>query len=310
MDGTVRKRLGVTRTGERHGRFAEVPARRPAVGMALGALSVSVSPVVIDLSGTSPGTASFYRCLPALPVLAVLARRERRRTAARVRGRWLPALAGVLFAGDMLLWTQAIADVGAGLSTVLVNVQVVLVPLLAWIIDRERVTAAFALALPILIAGVVLTAGLADGASTGRAPGTGAALAVLAALCYAGFLFLLRRGDGRLPIGAYRDVTAAAALASLVGGAFWQGVDLAPGWAAFGWLLVASLTSQIVGWLLVALCSPRLPSHVGASILLLTPAGAVAMAAIFLNERPSPLQLLGCVLILIGAYVVSARRRS
>jgi len=47
--------------------------------------------------------------------------------------------AGALFAGDMLLWTQAIGEVGAGLSTVLVNVQVVMVALLAWAVDREPV---------------------------------------------------------------------------------------------------------------------------------------------------------------------------
>src|SRR3954451_7001091 len=90
----------------------------PAVMMSAGAVGVSASAVFIDLSGTSPGTASFYRCLLALPLLAPLAMRERRR-----EGRWparqllVAAAAGLLFAGDMLLWTQAIVEVGAGLST-------------------------------------------------------------------------------------------------------------------------------------------------------------------------------------------------
>lgn len=61
--------------------------------MALGALGVSASSIFIGLSGTSPGTATFFRCVLALP----------------------------------LLWTQAIYEIGAGLPTVLVNAQVIIV---------------------------------------------------------------------------------------------------------------------------------------------------------------------------------------
>ncbi|GAB1334018.1 hypothetical protein ACE1SV_06080 [Streptomyces sp. E-15] len=58
----------------------------------------------------------------------------------------------------------------------------------------------------------------------------------------------------------------------------------------------------MVGWLLVATASPRLASHVGAVLLLLTPLGAVV-----LGERPTALQLAGCALILVSAYRASAR---
>lgn len=60
----------------------------------------------------------------------------------------------------MLWWTQAIPEVGAGLSTVLVNTQVAIVPLLAWLVDRERTGPRFLWALPVIIAGVMLAGGL------------------------------------------------------------------------------------------------------------------------------------------------------
>lgn len=44
----------------------------PRVAMTVGALGVSSSAVFIELSGTDPGTASFFRCLLALPVLLPL----------------------------------------------------------------------------------------------------------------------------------------------------------------------------------------------------------------------------------------------
>jgi drug/metabolite transporter (DMT)-like permease len=172
--------------------MANMPSTVPRASTAVGALCVSASAVLISLSATSPGTASFWRCLLALPVLLVAAALERR-TGGEHR-RLVAWAAGALFAGDMLLWTQAIGEIGAGMSTVLVNVQVVLVPLLALLIDGERPTWRYVSALPVLAAGVVLTAGVLDGGSTAPAPVAGAVHAVLAAVCYSGFLYLLRRG--------------------------------------------------------------------------------------------------------------------
>lgn len=283
------------------------PARRPGWGMAAGALCVSASAVLLDLSGAAPGTASFYRCTLALPALVLLAVPEYRREGPLPRRRYgLALLAGVLFAGDMLLWTQAIGEVGAGLSTVLVNTQVVLVPLLAWAVDREPVPRRFVLWVPVLLAGVALTGGVVGG-SVGGDPLAGTVHAVLAAVCYSGFLFLLRRGGHsgyvRQP---YVAVVASAAVVSLPAGVAWYGLDFAPGWRTLGWLLAVAASSQVVGWLLVAVSSPRLASHVGAVLLLLTPVGAVALGALVLGERPTLAQLAGCVLILVSAWRTGA----
>lgn len=282
---------------------------RASWGMALGASSVSCSAVVIGLSGASPGTASFYRCLFALPPLVALALRERRREPGLSRGdAGLAALAGVLFAGDMLLWTQVIEEVGAGLSTVLVNLQVVLVPLLARLVDGESVSRRYPPATALALLGVVLASGLLEAGASGRDPVRGTVHAVVAALCYSGFLFLLRRG-GRNG-GAVRTYTVAIAVAasvSLAVGTFWHGVSLLPGWPVVGWMLLVALCGQVGGWLLVAVCAPRLSSHVGAVLLLLTPVGALALGALVLGERPTPLQLVGGALILAAAYVVTSR---
>jgi drug/metabolite transporter (DMT)-like permease len=283
----------------------------PAVRLAAGALFVSVSSVLIDLSGTSPGTASFYRCALSVPLLVVVAAVERRQR--RTLGRdelLLSLLAGAFFAGDMLLWTRAIEEVGAGLSTVVVNVQVIGVPLLAWAIDGETVPRRFVAWVPVMIAGVALTAGLVDGGAAGTDPFWGTIHAALAAACYSVFLYLLRRnGSGGRPIQNYLVVVAAAGVVSLVAGSLWRGVDLSPGLRAIAWLVGVAVAGTVVGWLLVATYSPRLPSHVGAALLMLTPVGALVLSAVVLSERPTVLQLIGAVLILAGAYFSGNRLR-
>lgn len=276
--------------------------------MALGALGVSASAIFIDLSGTSSGTATFFRCVLALPLLWPFAVRERRREGGlSPRQRLVAVGAGVLFAGDALLWTQAIHEVGAGLSTVLVNAQVVLVPLLALLMDREPVGTRFLLILPVMVAGIVLTGGVFETGATGGNPTWGTIHAILAALCYSGFLFLLRRGGhtGQV-LQSYRDVIITAAVIALVTGVLWHGVTLTPGWAAVGWLAITALCGQVLGWLLVALATPHLSSTVGAALLMLTPVGALVLSACALGERPTLLQLLGCVLVLASAYTASS----
>ncbi|MBO0813440.1 MAG: EamA family transporter [Microlunatus sp.] len=110
------------------------------MALGVGALGVGTSSVFIELSGTSPGTSTFYRCLLAVPVLALAAWRERTaRSPLDWRGVVAALVAGALFAGDALLWTAAIFELGAGLSTVVVNAQVLILPLLALVLDREPI---------------------------------------------------------------------------------------------------------------------------------------------------------------------------
>lgn len=282
-------------------------SRFPRLGMSLGALGVSASSIFIDLSGTSPGTATFFRCLIALPLLLPLSIAERRREGGPSRRQVLIALAaGLFFAGDALLWTQAIYEVGAGLSTVLVNAQVIIVPLLALLIDRERVGRAFMIIVPFMVAGILLTGGVFQTGAAGSDPVWGTVHATLAAVCYSGFLFLLRRGGHRgHVVQSYLVVVASAAVVAIVIGALWQGTTLSPGWPAFGWLAATAVCGQVCGWLLVALATPRLSSTVGAALLMLTPVGSLGLAALVLGERPTALQLLGCLVVLVSAYAAS-----
>ena len=115
----------------------------------LGAITIAFSSILVRLSHASPSTAAIFRCLFALPILGTLAwledRRHGRRTWAERR---VLVVAGVFFAADLILWHHSIEDVGAGLATVLANIQVVLLPLVAWALLSERPGSRVLLALP------------------------------------------------------------------------------------------------------------------------------------------------------------------
>ena len=75
--------------------------------------------------------------------------------------------AGLLFAVDLIAWNHAIADVGAGLATVLGNLQVVVVPFVALAVLGERVPRSILYALPLVCAGVLLVSGALEDSAYG-----------------------------------------------------------------------------------------------------------------------------------------------
>jgi drug/metabolite transporter (DMT)-like permease len=275
-----------------------------------GALTIAFSSILVRLSHTSPSTSAIFRCVYALPFLALLALRERRRLGPRpARDRRLALAAGVFLGADLLCWHRSIADIGAGLSTVLANLQVAAVPLLAWAVLGERPGRRVLAALPIVLAGIVLISGALEQGAYGRDPAAGAVFGVLTGLAYAGFILVLRQSSAerRPPAGPLLDVTLAAAVTTLAGGLVIGDADLVPSWPGHAWLVTLALTSQILGWVLISLSLPRLPAAITSMLLTIQPVAAVVLAAIIFGEAPSALQIVG-VAALLAALVAVARR--
>lgn len=275
----------------------------------LGAVTIAFSSILVKLSHASPSTAAIFRCAFALPVLGVLAWLEDRRFGSRSWAeRRIAVAAGVFFAVDLILWHTSIEDVGAGLATVLANIQVVLVPLAAWALWSEKPARRVLAGLPVALIGVVLISGVLQHGAYGRDPGQGAVFGLCAGVAYVGFLLLLRRGgaDLRRVAGPLFDATMTGMLVALVIGLIVGNADLTPGWPGVGWLILLALSSQVIGWLLITTSLPRLPAAITSLILAVQPVGTVALAALILGESPSGLQLVGVVVVL-AAVVIAAR---
>jgi drug/metabolite transporter (DMT)-like permease len=292
-----------------------VPRRlhdRPILATLAGALAIAFSGILFRVAHVSPTTGAFFRCLYALPVLAPLAWMEDRRYGPRpLKQRALAWIAGILFAVDLVAWHQGIEEVGAGLATVLGNLQVVLVGLLAWAILRERPPNRSLAAIPVALVGVILISGAFEHGAYGRNPGLGVAYGILTALAYSGFLLVLREGnrDLRRPAGPLFDATWVCAVAIIPIGLVWGNLDWTPGWKAQGYLLLLALSSQALGWLLISITLPRLPAALTSVLLTFQPVLSVLFAWAILNESPSGLQLGGVALVLSGLLIVSAGRR-
>ena len=251
----------------------------------------------------SASTGAFYRAIFGLPILALVAYGEHRRLGPLPRQAIvLAAVAGVFFGADLLFWHHAIEAVGAGLATVLGNLQVILVGLVAWVVLGERPSRATLAALPVVLVGVVLISGVVGSEAYGADPPLGVVLGIATAVCYAGFLLTIRRAgrDPNRPAGLVAIATAMIAVTSFVAGSAIGDLDLAPPARSLVWLVLLGVTAQSAGYLLISISLPRLPAIITSVILLAQPVITVGLGMLLLSEAPSLTQLLGVALVIGG----------
>jgi drug/metabolite transporter (DMT)-like permease len=285
---------------------------RPELAALAGAVAIALSGILFRYADVSPSTGAFFRCLYALPPLALLAWLEDRRLGPRPRrARGFALIAGAFFAADLVLWHHSIEAVGAGLATVLGNTQVLMVGLLAWAIFSERPSNRALASIPVAFGGVVLISGALENGAYGDNPALGVVYGMLTGVAYSGFLLTLRHGSAAgHAAGPLFDATLASAAGCLVIGFAVGDLDLLPGPEAQLWLVVLALSAQVLGWILIAVSLPRLPAVASSLLLMVQPLLAVLLAALLVDESPSLLQLAGAASILAAVVLASARRRA
>ncbi len=272
-----------------------------------GAAAISFSAIFIRLADVSVSTAAFFRPFYALPAIALLYALSRGHDPRSAGERWATAWAGGLMGVAFTLWNYSIAYVGAGLATVLGNVQVLFVGLFAWWLFRERPPGATLFAVPLVLGGVVLATGVGRSDAYGADPLMGVVYGIGNAMAYAAFLLVFRRTTRSTtrPWGPLLDASVGAAIVTLVLGILTDpALDLRPTWPAHGWLLALAIGSQTLAWGAILVVLPRLPALDTSVILLVQPALTMVWGAVLFTERPSSWQWAGVAAVLAGVALV------
>jgi drug/metabolite transporter (DMT)-like permease len=218
----------------------------------------------------------------------------------------LAFFAGPLFLASMNL---AVAHVGAAVAAFVAGLYAVLSAVIAPVLLPERLTmrvlAGFVLAL-------VGTALLAELDPTGTDV-VGIGWGIVAACSFALYLVLARRWSRPYRLDGLTVALAIGTLAAVVLGGLVMVTDpglLVPATppveaiVGLGWMAaVAGL-----GPVLTVASVRRIPAARSAAFLLLNPITATVLAVVLLAERPSPLQLAGGALVLLGMATATIPR--
>ena len=260
-----------------------------------------------------PTATAFWRLTLALPIVWLWTEVGRRREANPPRrlseGRTLLglALAGVFFAGDLALWHWSIGFTSVANSTLLVNLAPVFVALGGRLLFGERFAYTFLVGMAVALAGAALLVG--GDLGLGARQLFGDALAVLAAVFYAGYILAVSRLRSTLSTAAVMTYGGVVTCAVLLPVALVAGENLLAT-TFFGWLMLVgiALVSQVGGQSMITYALADLPAAFSSVGLLLQPVAAALLAWAILGEALGWWQALGGAVVLTG--IVLARRGS
>src|SRR5260370_25336665 len=180
---------------------AGAPARLALVQLALAIVTIALTPILFRLSEIDPAATAFYRTALALPLIALWASIDRRRTVRAGRPGAAPgitredgillAVAGLLFAGNIANYAWAVHLTSVANASLLSNSSPIFVSLGSFLVFRERFSRGFIAAMLAAIAGLVILAG--DRLALGGAHLVGDGLGLLSALFFAAYLVIIGR---------------------------------------------------------------------------------------------------------------------
>ena len=272
----------------------------------VGALAISFAPILYTVSNLNPLSGAFFRMLYALPFLALIIWFRAVDDNRSFNTRLIAFAAGLVFALDFVSYHSSTDWIGAGISTLIGNSQVIIVTLMSWWLFGERPNLSILIALPVVVVGLLLISGMWDDEPYGSYPVRGVIAGISAAVFYSSFLIIYRFANRELAPTANLqfDATSGCVIGLLVlsilplQSLHIQPIDFQPTWPNHGWILTLAIVGQVLGWLAISYSLPRLPAVYTSFILLLQPVLTIVWGVILLSELPSVQQFLGMVLIL------------
>lgn len=307
---------------------------RAYVILMIGILCLAFSAPLVKLANFEPATSAILRVsIGALALLPFAIREAKKMGALNKKGVFLSILAGFFLGIDFTAWNYSIFYVGSGIASILLNLQIIILPALAVLIDRERIPKSYFILAPIMIFGVIMTGGVFDSGGTTEGPATvygmniavlGTIAGALSGVCYGIYLYTTRKAS-KVNMGQIVQPIAWASAAQLIAPIIFmftfsdRGFDLTNGVLVNGalpmnpettvgdpitamswfWMIVLGVAGQAIAWTFVQYGSVKLDSTIVAGLLLLSPVSTVAIIAVVLfGEIPSFIQILGVVIVL------------
>jgi len=248
----------------------------------------------------------------------------RERQAIHGKNALLLTASGILLGLHFAAWITSLEYTNVVSSTVLVTTSPIWVTLLSPLLLKEKLPKAFTIGLMIAILGILLISlnglctfsaagmqcGLEDGFN-GRQGIWGNFLALVGAWCASGYMMCGRQVRKHLSNQSYSFlVYAIAGITLLLLSLATRQPLLEVKVPDLSWLALLALIPQVIGHSLLNWALGKLPAAYVSLSLLGEPAGSAVLAFIFLNEKPSPLEILGSAVIILGIYWANKPRRS
>ncbi|EMA45625.1 hypothetical protein C448_07307 [Halococcus morrhuae DSM 1307] len=285
-------------------------ATPPFAALAIAVVAVSTSAILVRFSAAPSIVKAFYRVLFTTLLLAPFAVARHRDAFSRLTIRdWLVAGAGgVALAIHFASWFESLEFTSVAASVTIVQSQVLFVAIGASWLLAEHVTRRTIAGMALALVGIAtLSIGESiTGAVAGPAPLYGNALALVGAVCAAGYVLAGRSLRQRIPLIPYVIVVYSVCAVVLFALVLADGAALT-NYPASEWLLFVGMAigPGIFGHTVLNWALAHLESSVVSVSLLGEPIGSALLALLLLGEVPSIVTVVGGAVILLGITVTA-----
>lgn len=279
--------------------------KHPMSMIVVGVVGISLSAIFVKYSTAPSAVTAAFRLLWTVLLMTpvVLGKKTVRQEFSSLNKRTVlfSCLSGLFLAVHFVSWFESLRHTSVASSTTIVCTEVIWVALGFRLFLKGRLAKGAAADIAITLVGSVLIAFASSARNTGL---YGVLLALFSAVMVAAYTLLgrlVRAGGTSTAVYTYIVYSACAAVLVLV--CLVQGYNLlgfGPSAVIVGLLL--SVFSTILGHSIFSWCLKYFsPAFVSASKLC-EPVVAAVFAAFLFAEYPTPLQVLGCLLILGGVF--------
>lgn len=286
--------------------------KNPFIMIVIGVIGISLSSIFVKYSPAPSAVTAAWRLLWTIILLSpvVLGTRLFRQELASTTSKnlLLSCLSGIFLAMHFALWFESLKHTSVASSTTIVCTEVIWVSLGFWLLLKGSISKKAILAIAVTLFGSALIA-FSDSVSDAQLYGD--ILALLAAIAVAAYMLIGRVVRDTLSTSVYTYIVYCACEAALlVLCAVQQNSLFAFGIAPSIVGLLLAIFSTILGHSIFSWCLKYFsPSFVSASKLC-EPVVAAILAAFLFFEIPSPLQIVGGVLIIGGVFYYSRIEKS
>jgi len=295
----------------------------PVVAILFGILAVSTASIFIRFAqkeATSLVIAAWRLTVASLILIPVAATTHRRELTSLKRNELLLALlSGIFLALHFATWITSLQYTTVASSVVLVSTIPLWVALLSPFTIKEPIRRAVLIGLVLALVGGVMV-GLSDSCSVtaggltcpslsnflhGRAF-LGDILALCGAIAGAAYLLIGRKLRVKMSLISYISlVYGMAAIVLVIIMLFARENPFGYSAHIYIWLILLAVIPQLIGHSTFNWALGYLSAAYVSITLLGEPIGSTILAYFILHEKPSPIKLVGGVLILVGIYIAS-----
>jgi len=280
--------------------------------MLIGSAFIGLGPFFVEFSAVSAETNTFYRLLVGSIFFTTYSCFKKEVKIDRMF-LIISTLAGGLLFLDLFLWNQSILYVGAGLSTVLSNIEIVFLVFIGKVFFAETVPAKFSFLFGFIIIGIcALLVPILPQINLQSA--FGIIISLCASLSYALYLFSIKYISKKFP---KQTTTGMLSVVCLTGcaviGIFILSRDVKlfflPSWHSVICVFANSILSQVIGWWFISKGIAQLSLSLSGLLLLLQPALTFFLDCLYLKRNTHWLQFIGCFCLLTSVYVAAQNKQ-